>query len=212
MNWKEFFSLKRNRIEFILSFLLLAVILFILTNFLNYVESRNGFSFSDPILSLFEPTDLTWLIFTLIYGSLTAAIVNLIAKPEKLLFTIQLYILMVVVRIISMWLLPLNPPEKIILLNDPFVEFFRTGKTLTKDLFFSGHTATLFILFLTVDDRLFKGIFLLSTIIVAISVLMQHVHYTIDVFAAIFFSYACYQILKSIKLLIDRKSLPAKIL
>lgn len=204
MSWKDFFSSHRNRIEFILSILLLTVILFTLTNFLNYVESRNGFSFRDPILSLFEPTDLTWLIFTLIYGSLTAAIVHLISKPEKLLFTIQLYTLMVVVRIISMWLLPFNPPEKMILLNDPFVEFFGTGKTLTKDLFFSGHTATLFILFLTADDRLFKGIFLLSTIIVAISVLMQHVHYSIDVFAAIFFTYACYQILKFLKVLIDR--------
>ncbi|MGQ9642784.1 MAG: phosphatase PAP2-related protein [Ignavibacterium sp.] len=204
MNWKDFFSSNRNRIEFIFSILVLAVILFTLTNFLNYVESRNGFSFSDPILSLFEPTDLTWLTFTLIYGSLTVAIFNLISKPEKLLFTIQLYTLMVVVRIISMWLLPLNPPEKMILLNDPFVEFFGTGKTLTKDLFFSGHTATLFILFLTADDRLFRGIFFLSTILVALCVLMQHVHYSIDVFAAIFFTYACYQILKSLKNLIHR--------
>lgn len=204
MSWKDFFSSHRNRIEFIISILLLAVILFTLTNFLNYVESRNGFSFDDPILSLFEPNDLTWLIFTLIYGSLIVAILNLISKPEKLLFTIQLYTLMVVVRIISMWLLPLNPPEKMILLNDPFVEFFGTGKTLTKDLFFSGHTATLFILFLTADDRLFRGIFLLSTILVAVSVLMQNVHYSIDVFAAIFFTYACYQILKSLKNLIHR--------
>mgnify|MGYP005847247457 FL=1 len=204
MSWKVFFSSNRNRIEFIISILLLAVILFTLTNFLNYVESRNGFSFDDPVLSLFEPTDLTWLTFTLIYGSLTVAIVNLISKPEKLLFTIQLYTLMVVVRIISMWLLPLNPPERMILLNDPFVEFFGTGKTLTKDLFFSGHTATLFILFLTADDRLIKGIFLLSTILVALCVLMQHVHYSIDVFAAIFFTYACYQILKSLKNLIHR--------
>jgi membrane-associated phospholipid phosphatase len=205
MTWKDFFSSHQNRIEFITSILLLVIVLFTLTNFLNYVESRNGFSFNDPILSLFEPIDLTWLTFTLIYGSLIAAIVNLISKPDKLLFTIQFYTLMVVVRIISMWLLPLNPPEKMIILNDPFVEFFGTGKTLTKDLFFSGHTATLFILFLTADDRLFKRIFLVSTIMVAISVLMQHVHYSIDVFAAIFFTYTCFQILKSLKLLIDRK-------
>lgn len=204
MTWKDFFSSHRNRIEFIISILLLVIVLFTLTNFLNYVESRNGFSFNDPILSLFEPIDLTWLTFTLIYGSLIAAIVNLISKPDKLLFTIQLYTLMVVARIISMWLLPLNPPEKMILLNDPFVEFFGTGKTLTKDLFFSGHTATLFILFLTAYDRLFKRIFLVSTIILAISVLMQHVHYSIDVFAAIFFTYTCFQILKSLKHLIDR--------
>lgn len=196
MIWKKYFSSNKNQIEFLISILILALVLFSLTNFLNYVESRNGFSFSDPILSLFKPIDLTWLTFTLIYGALITAIFKLISRPEKLLFAIQLYTLMVIVRMISMWLLPLNPPAQMILLNDPFVEFFGTGKTLTKDLFFSGHTATLFILFLTSDEKKFRMIFLFFTIAVAICVLMQHVHYSIDVFAALIFTYACYQILK----------------
>ncbi|WP_337864734.1 phosphatase PAP2-related protein [Ignavibacterium sp.] len=199
MIWKKYFSSNKNQIEFLISILILALVLFSLTNFLNYVESRNGFSFSDPILSLFKPIDLTWLTFTLIYGALITAIFKLISRPEKLLFAIQLYTLMVIVRMISMWLLPLNPPAQMILLNDPFVEFFGTGKTLTKDLFFSGHTATLFILFLTSDEKKFRMIFLFFTIAVAICVLMQHVHYSIDVFAALIFTYACYQILKSWK-------------
>ncbi|MFN3871822.1 MAG: phosphatase PAP2-related protein [Ignavibacterium sp.] len=199
MNWKEFISSKQNRVELISTLVFLSVVLFTLTRFLLYVESRNGFSFEDPLLKLFEPIDLTWLTFTLIYGSIITAIIYLISKPEKLLFTIQLYTLMVVVRIISMWLLPLNPPDKMITLVDPFVEFFGTGKTLTKDLFFSGHTATLFILFLTADTKNLKMIFLISTIGVAISVLLQHVHYSIDVFAAIFFTYASYSVLKTLK-------------
>ena len=107
---------------------------------------------------------------------------------------------MVVVRIIAMYLLPLEPPQNMIMLNDPFVEFFGTGQTLTKDLFFSGHTATLFILFLVSEKKIIKTIFLVSTIIVAISVLLQHVHYTIDVFAAIFFTYACYKLIIKLRL------------
>jgi membrane-associated phospholipid phosphatase len=86
-----------------------------------------------------------------------------------------------------------------IILNDPFVEFFGTGKTLTKDLFFSGHTATLFILFLVSKKKIIKTVFLISTIAVAISVLLQHVHYTIDVFAAVFFTYACYKLIYKFK-------------
>lgn len=199
MNWKEFISSKQNRVELITTLLLLSLVLLSLTRFLLFVESRNGFSFDDPILQLFNPVDLTWLTFLLIYGSLITAIIYLFTKPEKLLLAIQLYTLMVFVRIIAMWLLPLNPPEKMILLVDPFVEFFGTGKTLTKDLFFSGHTATLFILFLTSDNKYLKLIFLISTIGVAVSVLLQHVHYSIDVFAAIFFTYACYSILKLMK-------------
>ncbi len=199
MNWKEFWEVRKSRTELIVTTALLSIVLFSLTKFLNFVESREGFSFTDPILSLFHPLDLTWLTFILIYGCLITAIFYLIRNPEKLVFAVQLYILMVIVRIISMWLLPLNPPENMILLKDPFVELFGTGETLTKDLFFSGHTATLFILFLTAENGKLKKFFLVSTIIVAICVLLQHVHYSIDVFAAIFFTYACYSFLKLLK-------------
>jgi membrane-associated phospholipid phosphatase len=199
MTWQLFLSSKKNRTELIITIILLAIVLFSLTRFLNYVESRNGFSFDDPILELFNPIDLTWFIFILIYGSLLTAIVYLFPNAEKLLFAVQLYTIMVIVRIIAMWLMPLNPPDQMIMLVDPFVEFFGTGKTLTKDLFFSGHTATLFILFLSTDNRILKTVFLASTIGVAVSVLLQHVHYSIDVFAALFFTYTCFHILNYLK-------------
>ncbi len=193
MNWKEFLKTKKNRVEFAVTLLLLAMVLTALANFLNFVEARQGITLSDPFLNLFNPIDLTWLIFALIYISLFVAIATLIKNPKRLIITIQVYTLMVAVRIIAMYLLPLEPPAKIIILNDPLVEFFGTGQTLTKDLFFSGHTATLFILFLVSEKKITKTIFLISTILVAVSVLLQHVHYTIDVFAAVFFSFACYK-------------------
>jgi hypothetical protein len=199
MNWKEFFKVRKNIIEFGLTLLLLVFVLASLANFLNFVEARPGIILPDPILNLFNPIDLTWLIFVLIYCSLVIAILILIKNPKQILFAIQLYTLMVAVRIVSMYLLPLEPPAKMIILNDPFVEFFGTGQTLTKDLFFSGHTATLFILFLVSEKKVYKTIFLISTVAVAVAVLLQHVHYTIDVFAAVFFTYACYKLVLRIK-------------
>jgi membrane-associated phospholipid phosphatase len=198
MNWKEFLKDKRNRIEVLITLILLSIVLTSLTNFLNYVEARKGAVLPDPILNLFNPIDLTWLTFALIYVSLVVAITTLSKNPKQLMFAIQLYTLMVLVRIVAMFLLPLEPPSTMIILNDPFVEFFGTGQTLTKDLFFSGHTATLFILFLVSEKKMIKTIFLISTIVVAISVILQHVHYTIDVFAAVFFTYACYGFLQVI--------------
>lgn len=195
MNWKAFLKVRQNRTELILTLVLLAIVLTILANFLNYVETRNGVVLPDPILNLFNPIDLTWLTFALIYVSLIVGITTLFPEPEKLVFALQLYVFMVIVRIVAMYLLPLNPPAQMILLKDPFVELFGTGKTLTKDLFFSGHTATLFILFLVSQKKTIRYIFLTSLIIVAVSVLLQHVHYTIDVFAALFFTYACYELL-----------------
>jgi hypothetical protein len=207
MSWKEYLKEKRNRIELVITLFLLAVALTLLANFLNFAEARKGALLSDPILNLFNPIDLTWLTFALIYISLIAAIAVLIKNPIRLMFTLQLYALMVIIRIAAMYLLPLEPPAKIIILNDPFVELFGSGQTLTKDLFFSGHTATLFILFLVSEKKIIKSVFLISTIVVAISVLLQHVHYTIDVFAAPFFVYVCYMMLKSIKTKLKRELL-----
>lgn len=199
MNWKIFLSDKKNKIELIVSLILLAIVLTGLANFVNYIELRTGVILSDPILNLFNPIDLTWIIFGLIYISLIVAIITLIKNPQRLIFALQLYTLMALVRIAAMFLLPLEPPEKIILLRDPFVEFFGSGQTLTKDLFFSGHTATLFILFLVSEKKIIRTIFLISTIVVALCVLLQHVHYTIDVLAALFFTYACYKILSNFR-------------
>lgn len=199
MSWREFLKEKKNKIELVVTFLLLSVVISALTNFLNFVEVRKGVALPDPILNLFKPVDLTWLIFALIYVSLIAGIISLAKNPKRLLFTVQLYTLMVAVRIVAMYLLPLEPPVKMIVLNDPFVEYFGTGQTLTKDLFFSGHTATLFILYLVSENKMMKIVFLISTIAVAISVLLQHVHYSIDVFAAVFFTYACYKLVLKFK-------------
>jgi membrane-associated phospholipid phosphatase len=74
-----------------------------------------------------------------------------------------------------------------------------TGEILTKDLFFSGHTATLFLLFLIMEKRVIKIIFIASTILVGIAVMLQHVHYVVDVAVAPFFAYTSYKIIDGLK-------------
>ncbi len=194
MNWENFFKNRKYRNEFIITIILLVIVLFILTNFLDFVETRSGVVLPDPILALFNPINLTWLTFGLIYLSIVLALINFIPNPKQLMFVLQVYVLMIIFRIAAMYILPLNPPDKMILLNDPFVQLFGTGKVLTKDLFFSGHTATLFLLFLCSPKTLLKKIYFVFTILIAASVLLQHVHYSIDVLAAPFFTYAAYRI------------------
>ena len=192
MNWKEFY--KNRKTEIILTVVFLIIILIIFSNFLQFIEGREGVSLPDPILNLFNPIDLTWLTFGIIYASLIIAIINFVKEPDKLLLAIQCYSLMVVFRLIAMYLTPFSAPEKLLLLDDPFVQFFGSGQILTKDLFFSGHTATLFLLFLIADKKSLKIIFLSCTLVVAAAVILQHVHYTVDVFAAPFIVYTSYRI------------------
>lgn len=199
MNWKEYLSSKHFRTEFTVTVVLLAAVLFFFPKFLQFAEQRDGVVLPDPVLALFNPVNLTWLTFGLIYLSLIIAIITLINKPDKLLLALQCYTVMVLFRIAAMYLLPLEAPAKLLPLNDPFVQLFGTGKVLTKDLFFSGHTATLFLLYLITDNKKLKLIFLACTVVVALSVLLQHVHYTIDVFAAPFFAYGSFRLVIKIK-------------
>lgn len=192
--WKKAWKLNWFKKQMAFTFILLAIILFALTRFLLFVEKREGVIINDPLLALFNPINLTWIIFSIIYAAVVSGLIYLTQHPVRLLFAVQTYILMVIIRMFAMYLLPFDYPPTMIELNDPFVQIFGTGQLLKKDLFFSGHTATLFVLFLVTEPKWLKKLFLLLTIIIAISVLLQHVHYTIDVFIAPFATYCAYRV------------------
>ena len=61
-NWKIPLSASEFRIKFIISIIFLASALFVYRKFLDFAEARQGVRISDPILNLFEPVNLTWLI------------------------------------------------------------------------------------------------------------------------------------------------------
>ncbi|MFA7227478.1 MAG: phosphatase PAP2-related protein [Melioribacteraceae bacterium] len=192
--WKLALENRSYRTRLAITIFLLAIVLFFLAKFLAYNEDRPGFSFNDPFLSSFDPVDVTWFTFALIYIGLIAALGFLAFHPARLLVALQSYTLVAALRLITIYFLPLNAPIHIIPLEDPFIEFFGGGTTLLRDLFFSGHTSTMFLFFLTAKGKKLKTVFLICTILIAFLVLIQHVHYTIDVLAAPFFAYTSYRI------------------
>ncbi|GBD87345.1 hypothetical protein BMS3Abin03_01277 [bacterium BMS3Abin03] len=194
MSWKEFFNNKKNIYVTVGTFTVLIVVLIFFPKFLAYVEVRQGIVLPDPVLNLFNPVDLTWLTFALIYLSLLIAVISFIPNPIMLVKALQCYSLLVIIRTAAMYVTPFDAPANILPLNDPFVQLLGSGDILTKDLFFSGHTATLFLLFLLEERKYLKVIFIISTVVVGASVLLQHVHYTIDVFAAPFFAYGSFRL------------------
>ncbi len=197
--WKEQLQNKKFRTEFILTIPVLIVTMIRLSGFLEFIEIRGGAMLHDPVLRHFSPIDLSTPIFIILYPCVILAFIFLLQNPRQLLITFQSYIVLIIFRIIALFLLPLDPPLTIIPLADPIVQFFVNGNVLTRDLFFSGHTSLMFLLFLTVQKKWLRIIFIIGTVLTATFVILQHVHYTVDVFIAPFMSFTSYMIISNVR-------------
>jgi len=194
-NWRRFWAERLYRVQSILTIVLLILTLLFFSRLLIFIEQRPGVILDDPILNLFNAFELNWIIFPLIYLSILSGIIHLTKYPEHLIILLQSYILMDLFRMLSMYVTPLEPPINTIDLKDPLVFVLGTGTIITKDLFFSGHTSTMLLLSLTAVNKKIKIIFLANTFIVALFMIIQKAHYSIDVIAAPFYAYCSYKII-----------------
>ena len=192
--WREALADPGFRVRLAVTLPALVAALAGLARFLDVVERRPGVVLPDPVLAALPPRDLTWLTFGLIYLGLAVGVGWLASRPRRLLLALEAYVVMVAFRVLAMWVTPLEAPPGLLPLNDPLVRLFGPAKILTKDLFFSGHTSTLFLLALAVTAPRGRALFLACTAAVGFCVLSQHVHYTIDVLAAPFFAYGSWKI------------------
>jgi len=160
-----------------------------------YNETRPGRLLSDPLLALFAPIDLSNYIFLITNVALTVGFFLAMWLPFYMLRTMFCITMLAALRMMTMYLFPLEAPLNIIPLRDPFLELFFYGDAvIMKDLFYSGHTANLFLLFLIIPYKKLRWIMLATTITVGCMLLIQHVHYTIDVIAAPIFTYIAYYV------------------
>lgn len=188
-NWGEFWQVPKRRNEFLFSLGVLTAVMLATLRFLHFNEMRAGVRVADPLLALIPPVDLSILTFILLYMGLISTVLLLLAQPHRLLIGIQVYALYAALRMLSMWLIPLEPPEGLIPLRDPLMFWAHTGQQLNKDLFFSGHTATMFIFYLVLPKSRTKSVYLFGFLIMAACLIIQRVHYTVDVLSAPFYCY-----------------------
>lgn len=193
--WREYWQERNFRMQFIASLGILIGIIIFAPHFFEFIQQRNGAVLSDPLLQVLPPHDLSFFTFLVIYSSVVVAVISFSFYPQILLYSLQAYCLLVIMRMLCIWLVPLDEPPAMVLLSDPFIEVIGyRGENITKDLFFSGHTSTLLLFFFAAPNRSLKFFFLLTSVTVAACVLVQHVHYTIDVLAAPLFSWLSYRI------------------
>lgn len=160
----------------------------------NYVEMRQGVRLEDPLLNIFPSFDFSTAVFLLLYLSLFSIILTHLNKPRVVLRVIEMHFAVAIVRQICILMVALEPPAGIIVLRDLFLEntVYPHNTPLTKDLFFSGHVASIWIYFLCAQKKYLKVYLGMATVMMSFMILSMRVHYTYDVYGAVLFTTVIY--------------------
>ncbi len=191
--WKDYWSSYKYRQELYLSLVCWLVIVAIHPIVLEFVEFRNiRLPLNDWLLNILPCTNFSTPIFMLLYSVCIYGIASCIQRPALLLFALQSYMLVQFVRLCTLLLLPLDSPANLEPLRDPLLEFtFYKGNCYTRDLFFSGHVATMATFYFLEYKPLAKKILLAAAIAMSVMILIQHIHYSIDVVGGWLAAYYC---------------------
>ncbi|MGK9119212.1 phosphatase PAP2-related protein [Olivibacter sp. EAT-5] len=201
ITWKQAMQSWAFKSWLIAGHLLFIVLLFVLPQFFDHIELRDGVPLYDPLLNLLPTMDLSTPIFVCIWGMAALLLYRCFSSPAIMITALYGFLLVVFMRMLTISLVALDPPTGLIPLVDPLsnIAYGKAG-FITKDLFFSGHTSTMFLIFLCLPNRVDKLLALIATLLVGSMVLIQHVHYSIDVLAAPLFTWCCFWLGREIAL------------
>jgi hypothetical protein len=188
-NWKSAWQNTIFRKKIYIGLIMLLIILISFPVFFQYIEKRPGTTLNDLLLNKIPPSNVSIIIFISIWATFLLTIIRSFKHPDFFITILYAYCLLCIFRFISITFVPLDAPVGLIPLLDPISNSFYGKTFVTKDLFFSGHTSTLFLMYFSFQQRLDKYFSLSTACLVGVLVLIQHVHYTIDVLAAPIFAY-----------------------
>jgi hypothetical protein len=192
-NWSSAWAQSSFRKKVIYTTILLLITALVAPLFFGYIEKRNGIVLNDWLLEQLPAKNFSIPIFTIIWGMFIYAAIKAWRSPDFFLLFITGYLLLNLSRFITIGLVPLNPPLGWVALKDPLTGIFYGNKIVTKDLFYSGHTSTMVLMAFCLPAKWEKIMAFSATLVIAVLLLFQKVHYTIDVIAAPFFAWMMYR-------------------
>lgn len=190
--WGEAWQVPLFKQKLLIGLVFFITLLNVFPIFYQYIEKRNGMMNHDVFLHLLPALDVSIPIFIVTWFMAVLMILKAVKNPSVFITFLYGFIILNIARFISISLIPFNPPHDLIPIVDPISNIFYGESYVTKDLFFSGHTATQFLCFLCLKKRIDRMFGLIATVLMGFLVLIQHVHYTIDVVSAPVFAYLCY--------------------
>ncbi|MDD3862132.1 MAG: phosphatase PAP2-related protein [Candidatus Gracilibacteria bacterium] len=151
-------------------------------------------SVGDFILNRIPTYDLEILFFWGLYALIGMIVFyGILVEPEKFPFMMKTFGVLLFVRSGFIVLTFIGPPEGFFFKDGVNFGVFWKDVIFKNDLFFSGHTSIPFMGYLLFrKNKWFRMVMLLGSVVMGLTVLLMHVHYSIDVFAAFFISYGIY--------------------
>lgn len=188
--WKKEF--KAHRKVILVSLVFLAIALFLNNEAGEYVNRAGNATATDAILDNLPSVNLSFLfVYGFAFVILALFLHPILFHMNEFHIVISQFSLLVMIRSFFITLTHLKVPAGAITVSLPY--FYRLF-FFQNDLFFSGHTAIPFLGFLLFRKEKIGIFFLIATIVLAATVLFMHLHYSIDVFAAIFIAYGSYKL------------------
>ncbi|WP_420149470.1 phosphatase PAP2-related protein [Spirosoma sp.] len=192
--WNDAWRSPVFRRKFIIGIVSFLALLGAFPIFFQIIEKHTGPVLNDWVLARIPSVDVSLIIFLVIWASALLLLIRARRSPSIFMMFVYSYIIISLSRMISINLFPLNPPVGLIPMVDPITNAFYGKVYITKDLFYSGHTSTIFLIFLCLRRRLDRLLVFIGSLIVGALLLVQHVHYTIDVVGAFVLSYPFYRL------------------
>lgn len=201
--WKTAFADRSFTLSFLGALAVFSIFPFKADDYFQWIQLRDGIQWNDPILNALPALNVSYPIFGIIYLSVIYLLYRLLQDPKRFVWFAWAFNVETLFRFICIYFVALDPPARLVDLHDPLAEMFIYGENMaiTKDLFFSGHTATMvfvcYFLPTTRERRIAIG---LSLLLVSL-LLVQHVHYSLDIAAAPLFTLAAIWIVKRIRVI-----------
>jgi len=163
--------------------------------FFTVIGAKPGITPFDPLLASIPARNVAVQIFVVLYVSVVWGIAALLPVPRAFIRMLHAYAALLVLRMLSMYLVTFEPPPGIIPLVDPVTVLFYPGDTpFLKDLFFSGHAATPLLFAFAVGAGRGRMLLASCAAVVGVLVIVQHVHYSVDVLAAPLFAWLAWRV------------------
>lgn len=180
--------------------LLLLALAYIAEHFANlyafiYMARPTSVHVGDLLLDGLPALDLSLIIIDAALVSIVCGTFFILSRPRYILFSLKALALFVIVRAFFISLTHVGMPPENLLPGSGFFDGIYSYLNFQLGLFFSGHTGLPFLMGLVFwRDRSARLIFFSLSFVFAIAVLLAHIHYSIDVFAAPFMAYGIFKI------------------